>query len=99
MRCTPATRPPRSSRGTMPALPADSPPSVRRSLSAMRADSRRSSPTESPPAASKPAREPAEMPYFIGPVPVVLLAGILVVALLLWFFRDRSYPGPRLYGG
>jgi hypothetical protein len=25
-------------------------------------------------------------------------AGVLVVALLLWLFRDRSYPGPRLHG-
>jgi hypothetical protein len=38
------------------------------------------------------------VPYFIGPVPAVLLAGVLVVALLLWLCRDRTYPGPRLYG-
>jgi hypothetical protein len=38
------------------------------------------------------------MPFFGGPVPVVLLAGILVVALALWLLRDRRYPGPRLHG-
>jgi hypothetical protein len=38
------------------------------------------------------------MPFFGGPVPVVLLAGILLVALALWLLRDRRYPGPRLHG-
>jgi hypothetical protein len=38
------------------------------------------------------------MPYFIGPVPVVLLTGVLLLALLFWLLRDRRYPGPRLYG-
>lgn len=38
------------------------------------------------------------MPFFGGPVPVVLLAGILVVALALWLLRHRRYPGPRLHG-
>jgi hypothetical protein len=38
------------------------------------------------------------MPYFIGPVPVVLLTGVLLLALLLWLLRDRRYPGPRLHG-
>jgi hypothetical protein len=38
------------------------------------------------------------MPFFAGPVPVVLLAGVLVVALVLWVLRRRRYPGPRLEG-
>lgn len=38
------------------------------------------------------------MPYFIGPVPVVLLTGVLLLALLFWLLRDRRYPGPRLHG-
>ena len=38
------------------------------------------------------------MPFFSGPVPVVLLTGVLVVALVLWFLRDRRHPGPRLEG-
>jgi hypothetical protein len=33
-----------------------------------------------------------------GPVSVVLLAGVLVVAVVLWLFRDKRYPGPRLHG-
>jgi hypothetical protein len=38
------------------------------------------------------------VPFFAGPVPVVLLAGVLVVALVLWLLRDRRHPGPRLHG-
>jgi hypothetical protein len=38
------------------------------------------------------------MPFFVGPIPAVLLAAVLVVALVLWFLRDRRYPGPRLHG-
>lgn len=38
------------------------------------------------------------MPFFDGPVPAVLLAGVLIVALVLWLLRDRKYPGPRLHG-
>ena len=38
------------------------------------------------------------MPSFDGPVPVVLLAGVLIVALVLWLLRDRRHPGPRLHG-
>jgi hypothetical protein len=38
------------------------------------------------------------MPFFAGPVPAVLLAGVLIVALVLWLLRDRRYPGPRLHG-
>jgi len=37
------------------------------------------------------------MPFFAGPVPAVLLAGVLIVALALWLLRDRRYPGPRLH--
>jgi hypothetical protein len=38
------------------------------------------------------------MPFFAGPVPAVLLTGVLLVALLLWLLRDRRHPGPRLHG-
>ncbi|MBA3318478.1 MAG: hypothetical protein H0T50_10365 [Gemmatimonadales bacterium] len=38
------------------------------------------------------------MPYFAGPVPAILLAGVLLVALLLWLVRGRRHPGPRLHG-
>jgi hypothetical protein len=38
------------------------------------------------------------MPFFAGPVPAVLLTGVLIVALVLWLLRDRRYPGPRLHG-
>jgi hypothetical protein len=38
------------------------------------------------------------MPFFAGPVPVVLLAGVLIVALVLWLLRDRRHRGPRLHG-
>ena len=38
------------------------------------------------------------MPFFAGPVPAVLLAGVLIVALVLWLLRGRRYPGPRLHG-
>jgi hypothetical protein len=38
------------------------------------------------------------MSFFDGPVPVVLLAGVLIVALVTWLMRDRRYPGPRLDG-
>jgi hypothetical protein len=39
------------------------------------------------------------MPFFAGPVPAVLLAGVLLVALVFWLLRDRRHPGPRLHGG
>jgi hypothetical protein len=38
------------------------------------------------------------MPFFAGPVPAVLLAVVLLVALVLWLLRDRRHPGPRLHG-
>jgi hypothetical protein len=38
------------------------------------------------------------MPIFAGPVPAVLLAAVLIVALVLWLLRDRRHPGPRLHG-
>ena len=31
-----------------------------------------------------------------GPVSVVLLAIVLVIAVALWLLRDRRHPGPRL---
>ena len=39
------------------------------------------------------------MPFFAGPVSVVLLGVVLIVAVALWLLRDRRYPGPRLEGG
>ncbi|MBA2457674.1 MAG: hypothetical protein H0V43_01815 [Gemmatimonadales bacterium] len=38
------------------------------------------------------------MPLVGGPVGVILVAGVLLLALLLWLLRDRRHPGPRLYG-
>ena len=38
------------------------------------------------------------MPFFTGPVPAVLLAGVLIVAVARGLLRDRRHPGPRLYG-
>jgi hypothetical protein len=38
------------------------------------------------------------MPFFAGPVPVVLLAGVLIVGLVFWLLRGRRHPGPRLHG-
>ena len=38
------------------------------------------------------------MPFFAGPVPAVLLTGVLLVALVVWLLRDRRHPGPRLHG-
>ena len=38
------------------------------------------------------------MPLIGGPVPAIFLAAVLLVGLMLWFFRDRRYPGPRLHG-
>lgn len=30
---------------------------------------------------------------------VLLIAGVLLVALVVWVRRRRAYPGPRLHGG
>ncbi len=38
------------------------------------------------------------MEFIAGPVGVLLVAAVLLLALVLWLVRDRSYPGPRLYG-
>ncbi len=38
------------------------------------------------------------MPVIGGPMPAVLLAAVLIVALAIWLRRDRRYPGPRLHG-
>jgi hypothetical protein len=38
------------------------------------------------------------MPLITGPVGTLLVALAVIVALILWLKRDRSYPGPRLYG-
>jgi hypothetical protein len=33
-----------------------------------------------------------------GPVGVLLVAGVLLLALVVWLVRDRRARGPRLYG-
>ena len=33
-----------------------------------------------------------------GPISVIFLAAVLLVGLVLWLVRERSYPGPRLHG-
>jgi hypothetical protein len=33
-----------------------------------------------------------------GPIAGLLVAGILLVAVILWLRRARRHPGPRLYG-
>lgn len=38
------------------------------------------------------------MPLIGGPIPAIFLAAVLVVGLVLWLFRDRTYRGPRLHG-
>lgn len=38
------------------------------------------------------------MPLIDHPVPVMILAAVLLVGLILWMTRERRYPGPRLYG-
>ena len=34
-----------------------------------------------------------------GGLGALLVAGVLVLALVVWLLRDRRYLGPRLYGG
>lgn len=38
------------------------------------------------------------MSFIGGPVGVLLVALVLVLAVGLWLLRGREYPGPRLYG-
>lgn len=33
-----------------------------------------------------------------GPVGVVLVAAMLILAVIVWLRRDRRHPGPRLHG-
>jgi hypothetical protein len=33
-----------------------------------------------------------------GPVGVLLVAAVLVLAVVVWLLRDRRHPGPRLFG-
>jgi hypothetical protein len=33
-----------------------------------------------------------------GGIGVLLVAGVLLFAVLIWLLRDRRYPGPRLHG-
>lgn len=39
------------------------------------------------------------MPYFSGPVSVLLVAGAVATTFVVWLLRDRQYPGPRLHDG
>ena len=36
------------------------------------------------------------MPIITEPVGTILIASAVLIALILWLRRDRSYPGPRL---
>ena len=38
------------------------------------------------------------MGFIGGPIGGLLVAGVLVVAVVLWLRRDRRHPGPRLHG-
>ncbi len=38
------------------------------------------------------------MPLIGGPVGVLLVAAVLLLALTVWLLRRRHYPGPRLHG-
>jgi hypothetical protein len=38
------------------------------------------------------------MDFIGGGIGVLLIAGVLLLAVLVWLLRDRSYPGPRLHG-
>ncbi|HEX6107705.1 MAG TPA: hypothetical protein VFZ26_19120 [Gemmatimonadales bacterium] len=38
------------------------------------------------------------MPFIAGPIGVLLVAGVLLLALVVWLLRERKYPGPRLHG-
>lgn len=38
------------------------------------------------------------MPIIDGPVGVMLVGAVLLVALAVWLLRDRRHPGPRLHG-
>ncbi len=38
------------------------------------------------------------MPFISGPVGVLLVAAVLLLAVAAWLRRDQRYPGPRLHG-
>lgn len=38
------------------------------------------------------------MPYVSEPVGVLLVAGTVAAAFVVWLVRQRRYPGPRLHG-
>jgi hypothetical protein len=38
------------------------------------------------------------MPIITEPMGTLLIALAALAALLIWFSRDRKYPGPRLHG-
>jgi hypothetical protein len=37
------------------------------------------------------------MPLISGPIGTLLVAIVVIVALIVWLRRDRTYPGPRLH--
>ena len=37
------------------------------------------------------------MPIISEPVGVIIVATAVVVSLIIWVWRDRTYPGPRLH--
>jgi hypothetical protein len=37
------------------------------------------------------------MPIITEPVGTILVASAVIVSLIIWLRRDRSYPGPRLH--
>jgi hypothetical protein len=39
------------------------------------------------------------MPLISGPIGTLLVAIVVIVALIVWLRRDRTYPGPRLHSG
>jgi hypothetical protein len=38
------------------------------------------------------------MDFIGGGIGVLLVAGVLLLAVMVWLLRDRRYPGPRLHG-
>jgi hypothetical protein len=37
------------------------------------------------------------VPLIGGPISVLLVAGVLLLAVVAWLARDRRHPGPRLH--
>jgi hypothetical protein len=38
------------------------------------------------------------MEFIGGGIGVLLVAGVLLLAVVVWLLRDRRHPGPRLHG-